>query len=139
MFDLKANPHFVRRPDETLPFAIITVSRDGRFSTFSPELVGMKSQRYGDFFIGNVEDDPFEATLVSRRAQLFDEIDQGIKACQNTCPYFAFCGGAYLSNRIVEHDDFCATETNACRLHRQALSKLVVDRMWKYSTGRMVC
>ena len=46
---------------QTTPFAIISVDCRGNFSTFSPELLGLASEDYGDFTLGNVMTDSFDS------------------------------------------------------------------------------
>jgi uncharacterized protein len=65
-----------RRPKETpakcqqtTPFEIISVDVNGNFSTFSPELLGLRSLKYGDFTFGNVEADSFESPRDSEKFQ----------------------------------------------------------------------
>ena len=49
------------RSHEIAPLAIISVDCEGRFSSFSPELLGLKSEQYGDFEFGRVQTDSFRA------------------------------------------------------------------------------
>lgn len=44
------------RNDQTIPLAILTVTTEGAFSTFSPELIDVKCERLSDFILGNVRD-----------------------------------------------------------------------------------
>ncbi len=53
-----------------------------------------------------------------RFQQLEQEISLGVERCQQTCPYFAFCGGGAPANKF-EKGDFAATETLFCRLHKK--------------------
>src|SRR5262249_29556844 len=39
---------------QTLPLAMLNVDSHGNVSSFSPELLGMKDARYGDFLLGNI-------------------------------------------------------------------------------------
>ena len=41
----------------TEPFAVISMDAAGNISTFSPELLGLKSTDYGDFLLGNINTD----------------------------------------------------------------------------------
>ena len=43
------------------PFAIVSVDYQGNFSTYSPELLTMKSDHYGDFILGNLVNDSLES------------------------------------------------------------------------------
>ena len=54
------------RTQETTPFAILSVDYRGDVSTFSPELLGLPSPHYGDFFLGNVATDSLVAARTPR-------------------------------------------------------------------------
>ena len=49
---------------ENAPCAILSIDCEGNFTSYSPELLGLKSSHYGDFAIGNVNTD-----TLARRAQ----------------------------------------------------------------------
>ena len=118
------------RTHETTPFAIISVDWQGNLSTFSPELLGLRSDRYGDFVLGNVATDSLAAVAASPRlAAIHHDIAAGVERCRETCPYFRFCGGGAPVNKLCETGSFTATETLFCRLNRQALLDVVLHRM----------
>ncbi len=122
------------RTHETTPFAIVSVDCDGNLSTFSPELLGLRSDRYGDFTLGNVHTDSLESMLASPRfAALRRDIAAGVERCRRTCPYFRFCGGGAPVNKLSETGSFDATETLFCRLSRQAMLEVVLDRLGRPS------
>lgn len=117
---------------EAHPFDIVTVSVEGRVSTFSPELAGLAG-RPGDpagFFLGDVRRDRL-ADIMARPGfiALADEIRQGVAACQSACPYFDLCGGGAPSNKLAEHGRFDCTETLSCRLSRQVVADVVLGRI----------
>jgi uncharacterized protein len=118
------------RTHETAPFAIVSVDRTGGLSTFSPELLGLRDARHGDFTLGNVAADSLEAIVASPRfLALHGEIVEGIERCRRTCAYFRFCGGGAPVNKLCETGSFASTETLFCRLNRQALLDVVLDRL----------
>lgn len=39
------------------PFAVTSMDVTGNISTFSPELLGLKSEKYGDYLLGNINTD----------------------------------------------------------------------------------
>ena len=39
------------------PFAVTSMDVEGNISTFSPELLGLKSEKYGDYLLGNINTD----------------------------------------------------------------------------------
>src|SRR5262249_11514026 len=102
------------------PWAIVNVDCEGRFSTYSPELLGMSSPTHGSFTLGDVARDPLETVLASDRFQrLEDEIGRGVEMCRSSCAYFPFCGGGPPANKYFENGTFASTETLFCRLHKQ--------------------
>jgi uncharacterized protein len=97
-----------------------TVTWCGDVVVLSPELAGYQDERYGDFVIGNILDDPLDAIL--DRAQLAPyvrEFVDGTARCRANCRYFDFCLGGEASNRYFENGDFIANETLFCRNSRQ--------------------
>ena len=106
----------------TQPLGILTIDTDGNFSSFSPELLGMKSEKYKDFNFGNVITDSFSSIKTNKNFNLvFDEILRGIKKCNDTCSYFSFCGGGAPSNKLYENGTFDSSETNFCKYTKKIL------------------
>src|SRR5262249_1128238 len=109
------------RVQENKPFAIVNVSYDGHFSTYSPELLGLSSPRHGPFALGPVAADSLESVLALPRFLALDaEIARGVEMCRQQCRYFGFCGGGPPGNKFFENGTFASTETLFCRLHKQA-------------------
>lgn len=108
--------------DQHIPLRIVTCDWQGNLSTFSPELIGAPSAKYGTFQFGNVQ------TLHSLREMLQNndliEVHRAIKAglslCSSTCGYFSACGGGAPANKFFENGDFATTETLFCRLSIQS-------------------
>src|SRR5581483_4185689 len=99
------------------PFAITSMDHLGNLSTFSPELLGLKSAEYADFLIGNVNQDTLvdlehSPSLLRMRA----DIDAGIAMCRESCEYFSVCGGGEPVNKLAENGSFISTDTAFCRL-----------------------
>jgi uncharacterized protein len=135
-FDLSAcaltGPRFGpgSRTQENKPWAIMNVDCEGNFSTYSPELLGISSPRHGSFALGNVARDSLESVIALDRFQrLEDEIRLGVERCQQSCPYFAFCGGGPPANKFFETGSFAVTETMFCRLHKQVCLDVTLDRL----------
>lgn len=123
-------PGFVLEPPEAVPFSILTIRRDGRLSTFSPELASTPSTEYGNFILGNVlTDTPSQVAQSAEFARLRREVAVGQDRCKESCEYYALCGGGFQSNRFAEHGSFYATETLTCRLHRKTLADVIVDEL----------
>jgi uncharacterized protein len=118
------------RTHETAPFAILSVDYRGNFGSFSPELLGLPSRHYGEFLLGNVLADSLEAAARSPRfAAIHRDIVAGIDRCRGECPYFAFCGGGAPANKYFENGSFDSTETLFCRLNRQAVLDVLLDKL----------
>jgi uncharacterized protein len=118
------------RTHEITPMGIISVDCHGRFSTFSPELLGLPSAHYGDFVLGHVAEDDFKSVLDSPKFRAIQgDIDAGVERCRRECSYFALCGGGAPVNKYFENGTFVSTETLYCRLNRRALLEVVVDKL----------
>jgi len=114
---------------EAAPFAILSVDCEGNFSTFSPELLGLPSDTYGSFALGNVVSDSFtDALRSSRFAAMARDVASGVSKCRETCAWFRFCGGGAPGNKYFENGSFDSTETLFCRLHRQTLADVVLSK-----------
>jgi uncharacterized protein len=107
----------------TQPLKIIAIDTEGFFTTFSPELLGMKDEKFIDFNFGNVKTDKFSSILENEKFEkVFNEIITGIKACRNECEYFSLCGGGAPSNKLYENGSFTSTETNFCLYSKKLLA-----------------
>lgn len=108
---------------------IPTVAYDGDVVMLSPELLGIRSEKY-DFVIGNVlhESVPSMLSVAARRAYV-REFDQALRTCAASCEYFAFCRGAQAGNRYFETGTFAVAETNYCRNTRQALARAALTHL----------
>jgi uncharacterized protein len=118
------------RTHEVTPLAIISVDCEGNFSTFSPELLGLKSVHYGDFSLGRVQDVSFREALAAPKARaIAADIEAGLERCRQTCAYFPYCGGGAPVNKYFENGSFDSTETLFCRLNKQAVLDVVLDKL----------
>jgi uncharacterized protein len=112
------------------PLKIITLDTDGNFSTFSPELIGMKDESYINFNLGNVHTDSYRGMLESEKfTRMFGEIMTGIRLCSETCEYFKMCGGGSPSNKLYENKSFATTETKYCRYTRKIIIDSILEKM----------
>jgi uncharacterized protein len=117
----------IGRRQEAAPLAILSIDCDGNFSTFSPELLGLPSARYGGFALGNVARDDFRAAAATPRFRaMAADIAAGVRRCRETCPYFPYCGGGAPANKYFENGSFDSTETLFCRLNHQAVLDVVL-------------
>jgi uncharacterized protein len=108
---------------------IITVSRTGEVSSWSPELASGISGDPARFSLGNIATvDCVDELLDGPRARRIQaEIDEGLARCRETCDYFSVCGGGLPSNKFYENGSFSSSETLRCRLQIQALTDLLLD------------
>jgi uncharacterized protein len=102
--------------DQSMAFGIISIDWQGNISTFSPELLGGKSLKYGEFSFGNTMTD----SLLSIKKnpgfiRIAEEIQEGMRMCQESCQYFSYCGGGAPSNKYYENGSFASKETMYCR------------------------
>lgn len=102
------------RKDENIAFKIVTVSTDGRISTFSPELCGFSTKNYGDFTFGHVSGKIEDILNNKNFVEASSEIDKGVLKCKKTCNYYKLCGGGSPSNKLQENGTFNSSETKHC-------------------------
>jgi uncharacterized protein len=118
------------------PFSIVTVAVNGSIGTFSPELLGQRSLRFGDFSIGNILSDSMAAIAVGPRfMRMQTEIEAGIRRCSQSCSYFDLCGGGAPSNKIAEHGTFDVAETKYCRATKMVLVDSLIKVTKTYQIG----
>lgn len=114
----------IKKSNLCTPFSIVNIDSNGNFTTFSPELLAMKDNLYGDFLLGNVLHDTFEAVCNTDKFQkIYQDIQAGVELCRETCQYFGLCGGGAPSNKYWENGTFRSGETMTCKYHE----KIVID------------
>lgn len=118
------------------PFAITSMDWAGNISTFSPELLGLKSADYGDFLLGNINSDnlvdlPKRANFV----KMLKDIETGVAMCRERCEYFSVCGGGEPVNKLAENGSFASTETTYCRVTKMRATDLVLDAIERLQPG----
>lgn len=112
------------------PYQIISVDIDGNFTSYSPELLGQKDEKYQDFILGNVHKESFlEAADKPIFLELKNDIFDGIKKCKESCQYFSFCGGGAPANKYYENGTFRSTETLQCRYSIQTPLEIIAGRL----------
>lgn len=110
------------------PWRILNVDATGNFSTFCPELISARSEKYDDFVMGNIlKDNLADLTANPVFQRVHREIEDGLALCKETCSYWNFCGGGSPSNKFFEHGRFDVAETTTCRIHKQATVDVLVD------------
>ena len=112
------------------PFAVTSMDVAGNISTFSPELLGLKSEKYGDYLLGNINTDRLVDLPVRKNlANMQRDIRAGVELCRQECQYFSVCGGGEPVNKLSENGTFVSTETAYCRLTRKRVTDLVLSAL----------
>ncbi|OGT60953.1 MAG: hypothetical protein A3E85_03285 [Gammaproteobacteria bacterium RIFCSPHIGHO2_12_FULL_45_12] len=116
---------------ESLAFNILTITKDGDISTFSPELSGGSKTNPKQFIIGNVLDITSldELKMQPNFLSQLHDIKQGVEKCAKECDYFNLCGGGSASNKFFENSDFNTTETSVCILSKKILTDLIIHKL----------
>jgi uncharacterized protein len=110
------------------PFAVTSMDWAGNISTFSPELLGLKSPAYNDFLLGNINRDRLvDLPRQANFARMLADIKAGVEMCRERCEYFSVCGGGEPVNKLAENGSFASTETTYCRLTKMRATDLVLD------------
>jgi uncharacterized protein len=114
------------------PFLYVSVGVNGDFSTFSPELLPMESELYGNFILGNFLKDNLESIVETEKFNsMYEDIAKGVDLCRNSCTYFAICGGGSPGNKYFENGLFASTETMYCRYTKKVLADIVLEELEK--------
>lgn len=111
-------------------FTMVNISNKGDFSTFSPELLSMKSDTYADFILGNLLEDTLESVSKTEKfKRIYQDIQAGVQLCQETCPYFSVCGGGAPANKYYENGSFRTAETLYCKYTKKIITDIVLEDM----------
>jgi uncharacterized protein len=133
-FEMLANMIYfdqrLTRTDMNAPFVILNVDFEGNFSTFDPELLGVKTERYGQFILGNVRSDELASVCKSEKfMRMHAEMQSGVERCRSECAYFGVCGGGAGSNKYWENGTFDSSATNACRHRIKTVTDVIVGSL----------
>jgi uncharacterized protein len=119
------------------PFAITSMDWAGNISTFSPELLGLKNQAYGDFLLGNINRDALlDLPQRANFTRMLADIRAGVEMCRDRCEYFTVCGGGEPVNKLAENGTFASTETTYCRVTKMRATDLVLDALERASPSQ---
>jgi uncharacterized protein len=123
------NPRFRRVSEEQVGMDVLSVKRNGDVFTFSPELLEGNDGDPDAFVLGNVAHIVCfeELARTEKYLRIAGEVRAGIERCRRSCAYFDFCGGGHLAAKYFENGTFDCTETEFCKLHRQAIVDVVID------------
>lgn len=113
--------------NKTTAYHILTVGRDGSFTSFSPELAGMTDGQGDTYTFGNILTDGIRASVQTDKFRdFYSKFVKGVATCKANCYWFAFCGGGLPSNKIAETGRLDVAETMSCRLHLQSFAQTVL-------------
>jgi uncharacterized protein len=135
-------PRVFRPGDEQLkniqvePFGMLNVDCHGNVSSFSPELLGLKNPRYGDFLIGNILSDSLAQMRDSAAMQAMSrDIAAGVETCRRECEYFSACGGGAPVNKLAENGSFASARTTFCALTQMVPTDLILAAFEQVERG----
>ena len=115
---------------------MLNVDSHGNASSFSPELLGLKHEAYGDYLLGNIRFQSMaeihDACLAS---PLYRDIREGVRACSTACDYFSVCGGGAPVNKLFENGSFTSTETSYCTLTQMVPTDLILEAYDRLEKG----
>ena len=132
-FILRSNHFKNGLGQQTVPYRIINVDTNGNFSTFSPELLTMSSNKYGDFVIGNVYTNSFSEALNTKKFKtIYSSLINGLINCKKSCEYFSVCGGGSPSNKYSENNSLESTETIYCKFRFQYMFDIILEKVQSY-------
>ncbi|MAS92472.1 MAG: GRRM system radical SAM/SPASM domain protein [Verrucomicrobiales bacterium] len=127
-------PGWSHKPDgdyynmEADPFGMINVDCFGNFSSFSPELLGQPTEKYGSFSFGNlINGSVFDATVNEAFQHVLADIEAGNKKCAETCQFWQYCGGASPSNKYYENGSFDSAQTHQCKSTVQMPMEIILE------------
>ncbi|MBD2605271.1 GRRM system radical SAM/SPASM domain protein [Scytonema hofmannii FACHB-248] len=113
------------------PFCTLSFDCEGNVSTFCPELLTSRNERFGDFTFGNVWNSSLEDIFSQSQKfqKIYSEIELGKQKCKETCEYFSVCGGGNPSNKFSETTRFDVTETEYCRIAVKATCDAMLNHL----------
>jgi uncharacterized protein len=113
---------------QTEPLAMLNMDSHGNVSSFSPELLGLKSAEYGDYLLGNINRQSLaEIHATCLASPLHRDIQSGVRACKESCDYFSVCGGGAPVNKLFENGSFASTRTAFCELTQMVPTDLILE------------
>jgi uncharacterized protein len=116
--------------DQVAPMAMMNVDCKGNVSSFSPELLGYKNERYNNFIVGNVHQHTLDQMLESTAMKaMASDIEAGVEACRSECGYFSLCGGGAPVNKLSENGSFNSTKTSFCNLIQITPTNLILSAL----------
>jgi uncharacterized protein len=117
------------------PFGMLNVDCNGNVSTFSPELLGLKNEKYNDFVIGNINATSLEDMRRSAAMRAMScDIAAGVELCRRSCEYFSVCGGGAPVNKLFENGSFNSARTSFCDLTQMVPIDLILEAFSRFES-----
>jgi len=121
---------FIYENEQVRPFGILSIDWRGNFSTYSPELLGLTLDNYGEFSFGSVHDTHLSDAVQTPKFQsVLSDIQAGVERCRRECAYFNHCGGGAPANKYFENGGFATSATQYCRYAVKVPINLVLQDM----------
>jgi uncharacterized protein len=112
------------------PFGMINIDCYGNVSSYSPELLGLKNEKYNDFIIGNILSDSLIDMMNSpAMLSMGKDISAGVAICEAECDYFSVCGGGSPINKLTENGSFATGRTGFCSLVQMVPTDLILSAL----------
>ena len=118
--------------------AILTMTKAGSITAWSPELASADKVRFEQVVLGNVNRTTSLTDILQtdRAKKIQQEIDVGVARCRRECRYFAICGGGSPSNKYFETNSFSSTKTLQCTLHIQSLAEVLISNLMQSGSAQ---
>jgi uncharacterized protein len=114
--------------EDTMHYIYPTIGWQGDVVLLSPEFLGMESEKYHNFVVGNLYQQSLASILrQTQEVSYVRDFIQGKEDCRKTCPYYTLCRGGYASNKYFELGTTGGTETEACRNSRKYLQDALLS------------
>lgn len=123
---------FVYENEQVRPYGILSIDWQGNFSTYSPELLGLTLDGYGEFSFGSIHQTSLiAATNTEKFQRALADIQAGVERCRRECAYFNLCGGGAPANKYFENGSFSSGATQYCRYAVKVPVNLVLQDLEK--------
>lgn len=114
--------------EQVRPFGILNIDWQGNFSTFSPEMLGLATEKYGPFVFGSFMNGGLESALTNPSfLRVLEDIRAGLEKCRSECGFFTLCGGGAPANKYFENGTFNSASTAYCRNIIQLPIRIVLE------------
>ncbi|USI30199.1 radical SAM protein [Alteromonas macleodii] len=114
-------------PDELSFGENFSISKSGLVYSSLPVIASSELEKKNTFLVGELNKiDSFSQVPIPLGVQYASESSA---ACSNKCNYFRYCGGAFIMEKLCEHNRFEVTQTEACYNKVISLKDCIEERM----------